>query len=168
MTIEIHPVRPDELEEAGRVTADAYREFARGDDWDGYLERLADVAGRAGRTTVLVAVEDGRVLGTLTLELDRRVEEGEDHIEGARLPAHECHIRMLGVAPDARARGIGRALMEESIRLAREAGKTLMTLNTGPRMKAAQHMYESMGFRRDADWELREDFSLLSYALELG
>ena len=49
MTTEIRPVRPGEYEEAGRVTADAYREFARGDDWTGYLEHIAAVARVLGR-----------------------------------------------------------------------------------------------------------------------
>ena len=167
MTVEIREVRPEEYEEAGRVTADAYRPYARGEDWMEYLEELADVADRAQRTMVLVVVEDGRILGTTTLELDRRVSEGEGHVEGQRLPAHEAHIRMLGVLPEAQGRGIGRALMDESIRIAREHGKTLMTLNTTERMDVAQRMYESMGFARQADWKVSEDFTLLTYHLEL-
>jgi ribosomal protein S18 acetylase RimI-like enzyme len=168
MTLEIREVRPEEYEEAGRVTADAYREYARGDDWDAYLARIADVAGRSDRTIVLCAFEDGTLLGTLTLELDRRVEEGEEHAEAERLPRHESHIRMLGVDPKAQGKGIGRALMDESIRIAREHGKTLMTLNTTDRMRSAQQMYEGMGFVRLSDWKVSEDFSLLSYALELA
>ena len=39
MAIEVRPVTPDEYDEAGRVTADAYREFADSDDWERYLER---------------------------------------------------------------------------------------------------------------------------------
>ena len=167
MTVKIREVRPEEYEEAGRVTADAYRPYARGDDWDGYLLELADVADRAQRTMVLVAVEDGRILGTTTLELDRRVSEGEDHQEAERLPANEAHIRMLGVLPEAQGRGIGRALMDESIRIAREHGKTLMTLNTTQRMTVAQRMYERMGFERMPDWQVSEDFTLLTYRLEL-
>jgi len=168
MTLEIREVRSEEYGEAGRITADAYREYARGDDWNAYLEHIADVADRAGRTMVLGAFEDGRLLGTLTLELDRRVEEGEDHSEGERLPPHEAHIRMLGVDPTAQGKGVGRALMDDSIRIAREYGKTLMTLNTTERMAVAQKMYEGMGFVRLADWKVSEDFSLLSYALELA
>jgi ribosomal protein S18 acetylase RimI-like enzyme len=170
MSVEIRPVRPDEYELAGRVTADAYREYARGDDWPDYLERLADVAGRAQRTTVLVAVEGDRILGTVTLELDRRVEEErQDHLEAQRLPAHECHIRMLAVAPVAQRRGIGRALMEECMRIARENGKTMMTLNTAARMEAARRMYEAMGFERLPDWNESEDFPLLlRFAISLA
>ena len=168
MTLEIREVRPEEYEEAGRITADAYREYARGDDWNAYLQHIADVADRAGRTRVLGAFEDGRLLGTLTLELDLRVEEGEEHMEGERLPPHEAHIRMLGVDPFAQGKGVGRALMDESIRVAREHGKTLMTLNTTERMAVAQKMYEGMGFVRQPDWKVSEDFSLLSYALELA
>ena len=168
MTVEIREVRPEEYEEAGRVTADAYRPYARGDDWDEYLKHIANVADRARRTTILAAFEDGRILGTVTLELDRRVEEGADHAEALRLPPDEAHIRMLGVDPSAQGRGIGRALMDESIRIAREHGKTLMTLHTTERMRAAQRMYERMGFLRKPDWKVSEDFSLLSYELALG
>ena len=167
MTIEIREVRPEEFEEAGHVTAEAYREYARGEDWTQYLEHIADVADRAERTTILGAFQDGRVLATLTLELDRRVEEVADHLEAHRLPPHEAHIRMLGVAPEAQGRGIGRALMDESIRIARERGKTLLTLNTTERMNVAQQMYEHMGFRRMPDWHVDESFTLLSYQLDL-
>ena len=167
MSIEIREVRPEEYDEAGRVTADAYRPYARGDDWTDYLGELADVADRAQRTKVLVAVEDGRIIGTTTLELDRRVDEGEDHLEAERLPSHEAHIRMLGVLPETQGRGIGRALMDESIRIAKEHGKTLMTLHTTNRMNVAQRMYESMGFTRMPDWRVSEDFTLLTYHLEL-
>jgi GNAT superfamily N-acetyltransferase len=102
--MEVREATPDEHAEAGRVTADAYREFVGpGDeDWERYLERIADVAERAGGTTIMVAVEDGRVLGSLTLELDERVlDEGEE--EQRPLEPEEAHIRMLGVDPAARA-----------------------------------------------------------------
>jgi hypothetical protein len=78
--MEVREATSVEHAEAGRVTAEAYREFVRpGDeDWERYLRRIADVAARAERTTILVAVEDGRVLGSLTLELDGRVQDEGD------------------------------------------------------------------------------------------
>jgi ribosomal protein S18 acetylase RimI-like enzyme len=168
MTIEIRAARPEEFEEAGRVTALAYREFARpGEtDWEEYSDRIADVGARAGTTTVLVAVEDGRVLGSVTLELDGRVEAGHEAADDV-VPPHEVHVRMLGVDPAARGRGVGKALMLAAIALSRRRGKRLMTLNTTRRMKVAQGMYESMRFEQGPDRVFDDGFVLLSYSRSL-
>lgn len=164
--MEVRAVRPEEYREAGEVTALAYREFVRPgeQDWGDYLRELADVAGRAGRTLVLVAVEDGRVLGTATLELTGRVEAGH---EREPLPPNEAHVRMVGVHPEARGLGVGRVLMEACITEARKAGKSLLTLNTTQRMRVAQSMYKGMGFRRGPDRVFDDGFVLLSYFLRL-
>lgn len=161
--MEIRPVRPGEHEEAGRVTAEAYREFGV-ERWGDYGDRLADVARRARRTTVLVAVEDGRILGTATLELDRRIEGGHPRDP---LAPDEAHMRMLGVALGARGRGIGPALVEACIERARAAGKSRLTLDTTEGMTAARRMYEGMGFRRGPDKVWPDGFRLLSYEREL-
>ena len=95
----------------------------------------------------MVAVEDGRVLGSLTLELDGRVRDEGRRSSGPSSP-EEAHIRMLGVDPAARARGVARALMAASEARARAAGKTFMTLHTTRRMNAAQAMYERLGYER--------------------
>jgi len=97
MTIEVRPARPEEYEETGRVTALAYREFADGDSWDRYLDLIADVGARADIALVLAAFEDGRVLGSATLELDQRIENDDP-----ALPPEQAEIRMLGVDPDRR------------------------------------------------------------------
>ena len=78
--MEIREAAPEEYAEAGRVTADAYREYVRPgeDDWERYLLRIADVSARAEQTTIMVAVEDGHVLGSLTLEIDGRVRDDEE------------------------------------------------------------------------------------------
>jgi ribosomal protein S18 acetylase RimI-like enzyme len=166
--VEIREATSDEYAEAGRVTADAYREFVRpGDEgWERYLLRIADVADRADRTTILVAVEDGLLLGSLTLELDARVRD-EGGEEQRPLDPEEAHIRMLGVDPAARARGVARALMAESEARARAAGKTFMTLRTTQRMKAAQAMYERLGYERTPNIVFPDGFVLLGYSKSL-
>jgi GNAT superfamily N-acetyltransferase len=167
VAIEIRELRPDEHAQAGRITAEAYRGYVRPGEqaWVDYLEEIADIADRAERTLVLGAFdEDGRIVGTLTLELDGRVDEGD----GERpLDPGEAHVRMLGVAPEAQGRGIGKLLMEASIEEARAAGKTVLTLNTTPRMATAMKMYESMGFVRGPDTPVDYDVMLLSYSLPL-
>jgi ribosomal protein S18 acetylase RimI-like enzyme len=164
----VRKVREAEQAEAGRVTAEAYREFARpGEtDWERYLERIADVAERAGRTTVLVAVEGGRILGSLTLELEGRVRDASDE-DHRPLDVLEAHIRMLGVDPAARGRGVARALMVEAEAIARAAGKSVMTLNTTRRMRAARAMYERLGYRRTEDTVFPDGSVLLGYVKDL-
>jgi ribosomal protein S18 acetylase RimI-like enzyme len=168
VAVVVRRAKDSEHPEAGRVTAEAYREFVGpGEtDWDRYLERIADVADRAGRTTVLVAVEGERILGSLTLELDERVRDSSDE-EHRPLADGEAHIRMLGVDPRARGRGVARALMEESETIARAAGKTVMTLNTTRRMRAARAMYERLGYERTDDTVFPDGFVLLGYTKRL-
>jgi ribosomal protein S18 acetylase RimI-like enzyme len=169
MTLEVREARPFERAEAGRVTAGAYREFVRpgDDDWERYLARIADVEERADRTTVLVAVEDGRVLGSLTLELEGRIRD-EDDEDFRPLDPGEAHIRMLGVDPGARGRGVARAMMAAAERLAGEAGKSLVTLHTTLRMAAAQAMYERLGYERTEDRVFPDGFVLLGYRKRLS
>jgi ribosomal protein S18 acetylase RimI-like enzyme len=163
MPIEVREATREEHELAGEVTAGAYREFARGDDWHRYLEMIADVPSRADRTTILVAVDGGRIVGSATLELTERTEHDDEPLRPG-----ESHIRMLGVAPDARRRGVARSLMLACIARARDEGKTFMTLHTTPMMGAAQRMYESLGFVRGDDRVFPDGFVLLSYRRELG
>lgn len=159
--LEIREARAEEHADAGRVLVAAYAEFFAPDGVDEdheYLQTIGDVAGRAPRTTILVAVDEGRIVGCVTLELDGRTD-----LDDEPLPAHRAHVRMLGVAPEARGRGVGRALVEECERRAIGAGKTLMTLHTTHLMERAQAMYRSMGYERGDDWVLPDGFVLLGY-----
>ena len=162
--MEIREVRPEEHAEAGRITRLAYAEFGA-DDWGSdYADRLEDVAGRAAATLVLVAVEEGRILGCTTLELDGRIEGGHPRDP---LAPDEAHMRMLGVDPRARGRGIGRALVEACIAEARRRGKLRLTLDTTEEMTAARAMYSSMGFERRPDKVWPDGFRLLAFELRL-
>jgi ribosomal protein S18 acetylase RimI-like enzyme len=158
--IEIREARPEEYDDAGRVTADAYREFVSPEGgWRDYLGRIGDVRTRAQFTTVLVAVERGKVLGSATLELSQRIEPEDD----PPLPPDEAEVRMLGVDPATRGRGIGAALLAACEDRAREAGKSVLTLHTTERMRVAQRMYESHGYERTEDRVFPDGFVLLGY-----
>ena len=92
--IDIHPVRESEFAAAGEATAQAYREFQR-PEWPGYtayVARIADIAERAQVATVLVAVVDGVVAGSATLELTERIQPEQHGTAGAG----------RGAPPDAR------------------------------------------------------------------
>ncbi len=164
--VQVRDARSGEYAEAGRVTAAAYRALLRPEDdledWGSYLARIADVADRARRTVVLVAVHDGTILGSATLELDGRTEEDDDPLDPDR-----AHIRMLGIDPAAQGRGAGRALMLACEARARRAGKARITLHTTERMQIAQRMYASLGYERSEDHVFPDGFRLLGYAKEL-
>jgi len=176
MTIEIRRVRPEEYEAAGEVTALAYHEFGprtsanpqvRNEDaWEEYFGALRDVKLRDEIAVVYVAVDaddpGGAILGTLTLETDRRVNPDSRPLE-----PDGSYIRMLGVHPDARGRGVGKALMDRAMAESRGAGKGRVTLNTSTRMKAARAMYEGMGFELVTEETFDDGFCLLTYELPL-
>jgi ribosomal protein S18 acetylase RimI-like enzyme len=164
--MEVRPVRSAEYEEAGRVTALAYRAVGPGavSPNSDYLTRVADVATRARHAVVLGAFEEGRVLGSVTLELEGRITGGHPR---PPLDTDQANVRMLGVLPEAQRGGIGRRLMDAAIREARRAGKRRMTLETTPAMVAAQRLYESMGFRRGRDLVYDDGFRLRWYELPL-
>lgn len=60
--------------------------------------------------------------------------------------ALECYLAELYVVPGARGRGLGRALMNAAIDLARGEGADYMDLGTAETDVAARALYESLGF----------------------
>jgi ribosomal protein S18 acetylase RimI-like enzyme len=61
-------------------------------------------------------------------------------------PGLESYLAELYVAPYLRGSGLGRALMNAAIELAREQGADYMDLGTGEQDTAARALYESLGF----------------------
>lgn len=60
--------------------------------------------------------------------------------------ALECYLAELYVVPERRGEGIGRAVLEAAIELARREGATHMDLGTSEDDVAARALYESLGF----------------------
>jgi ribosomal protein S18 acetylase RimI-like enzyme len=58
----------------------------------------------------------------------------------------ECYLAELYVGPEQRGHGLGRALMEAAIELARAEGADGMDLGTSEDDVAARALYESLGF----------------------
>ena len=113
--MEIRPVRAEELEEVGRLTAEVYVGDGFVEEGDGYVARLVDTLARSREAEVWVAVEDQQVLGTVTF-----CPVGSAYREIGR--DGEGEFRMLAVSPAARGRGVGRALVELCLRPLPRAG----------------------------------------------
>ena len=76
------------------------------------------------------------------------------------IEARECYLGELYVVPDKRGRGIGRALMDEVLRIARDEGAGHIELNTSHDDVAARALYEKLGF---TNREGRPDGPLMYY-----
>ncbi len=165
-------MQPHELARASDLTLAAYRGVAApgplgpgspsGRLSEDYTTELANVADRAARAIVLVAVEDGEVLGAVTFVPGLGPYAEFDDAQAAGM-------RMLAVVPGAQGRGIGGALVRECLRQARERGRTRLVLHTTSWMRAARRLYEHMGFRREPglDWEPAPRVELIGYAYDL-
>lgn len=79
------------------------------------------------------------------------VAEKDGERVGAVLVAKEsdevAKLRLLHVEAEARGLGIGKRLVEECVRFARQAGYTKMTLWTQSILHAARHIYRKAGFQ---------------------
>jgi ribosomal protein S18 acetylase RimI-like enzyme len=58
----------------------------------------------------------------------------------------DCYLEELYVVPDRRGQGIGRALMETAMEVARAEGAAYMDLGTAETDVAARALYEKLGF----------------------
>ena len=128
------------LSELGRaVSAEPGRWLLSTDGWRSpeaerrYLRALR----RYPDAAVFVAEAGGRIIGRLSTIRDAH-------------PASR-HVAALGlmVASDQRRRGVGRALLDEAVRWARESGIRKLELYVLPHNEGAVALYEAYGFRHE-------------------
>lgn len=99
------------------------------------LDEVRFAASWVDPPVVVVAELDGRVVGAYYLK--------------PNFPGRAAHIANAGyvVAEDARGRGVGRALVEHSIRRAPEAGFDAIMFNLVFQSNPARSLYQELGWR---------------------
>ena len=101
-------------------------------DFDQELASLpGDYAPPAG--ALLLAEHEGEVVGCVAMR--------------ALEPPGMAELKRLYVRPNGRGLGVGRALTEAVLAIARGAGYESIRLDTLPEMKEAQVLYRRLGFR---------------------
>lgn len=135
----IRPARPDEYDAVAALTVRVYVGDGYVPAGDDYATELADVAHRAAAAEVLVAEQEGRIAGSLTV-----ARPGTPYAEIAQ--PGELEFRMLAVAAEARGHGVGTALVRAVIDEATAGGYEAVVLTTMATMTDAHSIYERLGF----------------------
>lgn len=120
--------------EVGRLLDDFNREFGDATPGPRVLASRVRELLAGGDTAVLLAGEGPDGLALLRFR------------PGLWSAGLECHLAELYVVPELRGLGIGRALLEASMELARERGAAHIDLGTSVDDVAARALYESAGF----------------------
>ena len=153
--------RPEDYDRIAELTVGVYVDGRLASD--GYTPQLADVAGRASRSELLVVRDArGHIIGSVALVLSGDFGE-------ITTSDDEAAFRMLVVDPAAQGHGAGQLLVITCLERARAAGKRRMVISTDPRMTTAHRLYERLGFTRlpERDWSPMPGIDLLAYSLDL-
>jgi DNA-binding MarR family transcriptional regulator/GNAT superfamily N-acetyltransferase len=100
-------------------------------------------------------------------------EKDEDRVGGvfvAKVSDEMAQLRLLHVEAEARGLGIGKRLVEECIRFARQAGYRKIMLWTQSNLNAARHIYREAGFeivREQKHHSFGKDLTAETWELEL-
>lgn len=158
---EVRTAVPEEYDAVGQLTASVYVAEGYADE-GGYATVLRDVAARAEQATVLVALQDRRVVGAVAVAT-----AGGPFAEQAK--PGEAVVRMLASDPAVRGTGVGTALMQGCLEEAARAGCRVVRLSTQASMTAAHRIYERLGFTRtpERDWSPMPGLTLLTYELSV-
>jgi ribosomal protein S18 acetylase RimI-like enzyme len=164
----VRDARPDERDAIAALTRAAYAEIWRvmtPSAWAGFSRAMESGLATDAPVERIVAEEGGRLVGSAMLYPASSNAYGDD---ARRVSWPE--VRLVAVHPDARGRGIARALMDECIRRARASGADALGLHTSKSFRAAIAMYARMGFERAPEHDFQPPGAELveGYRLDLG
>ena len=130
-----HPVRDARPSDAAGI-AQLLTEFGYPVSPERLARRLLVLAGERA-TRVFVVEAEGQLCGVAAMHWQHLLER-DDAV---------CRLTALGVTPEARGRGIGRALLGRVERDARGHGCAQLEVTTAEERAAAREFYERLGFR---------------------
>lgn len=169
--IRVRELVADEAEALGRLLVGVYSGlpgFPSIEAQPAYYDmllRVGDFAHRDGAKVLVASSARGELLGGVVY-FGNMAQYGSGGT--ATQVRNASGIRLLGVSPDARRLGVGRALTRACIDLARAAGHAQVILHTTLSMQAAWRMYVELDFVRSPDLDfLQADLPVFGFRLRL-
>jgi pimeloyl-ACP methyl ester carboxylesterase/GNAT superfamily N-acetyltransferase len=166
----IREARSDEYEAIGRMMVAVYSSL------DGFpsprtqpeyyelLERIGEQTAKPG-AKLLVALEKERIAGAVVFYADMGA-YGSGGTAAAEKDA--AGFRFLAADPEARGRGVAKALVEHCIEAARAAGRRRLVIHSTAAMKAARAIYMARGFKSAPDLDfVQGSMPVYGFRLEL-
>lgn len=152
--LRVRDARLGEGDHLAALTVAAYQQYAEvlGPFWEHYRQDILAAVRQPAVAAQPVAVLEGRIVGAVLL-----YPAGVELAAGAAgsVVTDAPEVRLLAVAPEARGRGVGEALMRECIRRARAAGAASLTLHTTGMMVTAMRLYARLGFGRAVELDFQ-------------
>jgi putative acetyltransferase len=136
--MQIRPIEPGDNVELAKVIRGALTEFGANKPGTVYFDPTTDALYELFRTPgsyYYVATIDQQVVG------------GCGIFPTDNLPEGTCELVKLYLAKEARGTGLGKQLMEESMRWAKANGYTQVYLESMPELAKAVSIYEKVGFK---------------------
>ena len=168
----IRDLRQSEFDVLGQLMVEVYSNlegFPTPDEQPRYYELLANIGRFTEKkdTRVLVAITaEGELVGGVVYFGDM-AEYGSGGT--ATTIKDASGIRLLGVSPKSRNLGVGKALANACIELAREKGHSRVVLHTTQAMQVAWGLYERLGFARSEDLDFsQEGLPVFGFRLRLA
>jgi ribosomal protein S18 acetylase RimI-like enzyme len=166
----IRDALPSEYESLGRLLVRSYlalEGFPRPAEQPRYYETLARIGDFASSPSIrlLVAARSDELLGSVVYVGDMAKYGSGGTATSVR---NAAGMRLLGVDPDHRGAGVGKALTRSCIDAARTQSRSEMILHTTAPMQIAWRMYEGLGFERAKELDfLQEGLPVFGFRLPL-
>jgi len=169
--LEIREVLRDEYQRIGQLMVEVYSTldgFPTQDEQPRYYEMLANIGSFAEQpdTQMLVAISARSELVGGVVYFGDMARYGSGGTATAEKNA--SGIRLLGVDPRSRGMGIGKALTNTCIQMARDSGHSQVILHTTQAMRVAWSLYQKLGFERSPDLDFaQESLPVFGFRLSL-
>jgi putative acetyltransferase len=137
MQVDIEPITSGDNEAICAIIKSVFEEHGINRPGTAYFDKslhhLSEVFSIA-KSNYFIARVDGKILG------------GAGIYPTDGLPPDTCELVKMYLLPEARGKGAGKALIDQCVQFARQAGYTKIYLETMPELKKAVRIYENLGF----------------------